>query len=486
MSATVLPFRKTGQRFSREKAQSARSSNEIKERAFIKELRESLSFPSGRRKLQRKLRSDKDAILLARRLGKDLERVKHLKRGALSKTLACADLKLTTRARYALFTDDEPSGSRTRKLHPYVRLSDAIADALERDCDLFLYEKLNGINLSEAEQPSDSEAAELCFLLDQMAKAVSEQAGLLEFFDQAARTPGQMDHMGRFLPSSMTILRDRRHEDGFDHWSEQQPIPSVPICRIFEQTIHGRARIAPWLPLDPENLTTLSEAIENGTGCKDVDITIEVWREIGLAVGERFQQGAIGPMFSGQAHIKVKFDEIDATPFYPWTLEHFFTQQPAILVEGHRWTACRAELTPDDGFSDDAWVEPSPPPGETNYAVEHYYFSKHPVNTWNLRRLLDRSTLDSPTAESLLPEISPEGELAAYRFSGEIGRRFEVALAHGEIERALILEINRLKTELHRYLEKRRDTLTEQDELMLARWRVSAPSGVDTSEEEFE
>jgi hypothetical protein len=87
------------------------------------------------------------------------------------------------------------------------------------------------------------------------------------------------------------------------------------------------------------------------------------------------------------------------TPLYPWTLEHFFDEKPSLLVDCDRWTACRAEFDLAEDFSD-CWIEPIAPPGEPNYAVEHYYFSQHPVNARNLRQLLDRSELGNPHAES--------------------------------------------------------------------------------------
>ena len=483
MTATVLPFARPDAQGAREKAGDMRNASDIDRRAFILEIREALFPRTGRIKLLRKLQRDEDAVLLARRLGSDLERVKKLGRGVLSKTLERAGRKLTDRARYALFAGDAVTEKRVRKLQPYVGLSDAIAEALRQDADLFLYEKLDGINLVDTEQASDDEAAKLGLLLTQMAKAVAEQSGLSEFFDLAARTPGVMDEWGHFQPSPMNVLRDRAHEDGFDHWTEQQPIPSVPVCRILEQTIHGRARIAPWAKMSPRNLPKLVQAVDGQESVEAVDITVEVWREIGLAVGERYQQGAIGPMFSGGAHIKVMIDGVVATPFYPWTLEHFFSDQPALLVDGNRWTACRAELDLNDEFSD-AWVEPSPPPGEPNYSVEHYYFSKHPVSAWTLRHLLDRSETEVPKAESLLPEVEPHERLDAYRFRGEIGQRFEAALFSGALEGALIADIARLKEGLNRYLAERRGKFAAQDDVMMARWKAAEPADADGPEED--
>lgn len=483
MTATVLPFARPAAQGARETAGDTRTASNIERRAIVSEIREALSPRTGRVKLLRKLRREEDAVLLARRLGSDLERVKKLGRGVLSKTLERAGLRLTTRARYALFSGDTVTEKRVRKLQPYVSLSDAIAEALRQDSDLFLYEKLDGINLVDTEHASDDEAAKLGLLLTQMAKSVAEQSGLDKFFDLAARTPGVMDEWGQFQPSTMTVLRDRAHEDGFDHWTEQQPIPSVPVCRILEQAIHGRARVAPWAKMSPRNLPKLVQAVDGSRSVEAVDMTVEIWREIGLAIGERYQRGAIGPMFSGRAYIKVIIDGVVATPFYPWTLEHFFSDQPTLLVDGDRWTACRAELDLDDDFSD-AWVEPSPPPGELSYSVEHYYFSKHPVNAWTLRHLLDRSDAEVPNAESLLPEVGPDERLDAYRFRGKIGQRFEAALFTGALERALGAEIARLKDGLNRYLAERRGKFAAQDDVMMARWKAAEHADADGSEED--
>ena len=474
MTATVLPFARPSGTGAREKAEATRAASEIDRRAIIREVREALSLRAGKAKLQRKLRRDGDAVLLARRLGSDLERVKKLGRGVLSKTLERASLKLTTRSRYALFAGDVATEKRIRKLQPYILLSDAIAETLEQDADLFLYEKLDGISLVELQQPTDDEAAKLGLLLAQMVGAVAEQTRLRDFFDLAAKTPGTMDEWGHFQPSRMTVLRDRAHEDGFDHWTEQQPIPSVPVCRILEQTIRGRARIAQWAKMSPRNLAKLVQEADAQSPEDAIDITVEVWREIGLAVGERYQKGEIGPMFSGRAHIKVMAAGVVATPFYPWTLEHFHSAQPVLLVDGNRWTACRAELELDDEFCD-AWVEPVPPPGEVSYAVEHYYFSMHPVNAWTLRHLLDRFEADTPKAESLLPEVSAENRLEVYRFKGDIGQRFETALFSGDLENALSAEIARLKEGLEGHLTERRAKFAAQDDDMMARWSAVRP-----------
>ncbi len=480
MSGVVIPFTRSVSETSRENGKAGRPDSESDRRVRIKELREALALRSGKVKLQRKLRRDEDALMLATRLGADLERVKKLGRGVLTMTLEQAGLKPNERPRYALFGEDGNSNKRIRKLQRYVQLSDAIADALGQDRDLFLDDKLNGIQLMETDMPSDAEAAKLGYLLDLMAKAVAEQTELSAFFDLAAQTPGTIDEWGRIQPSTMTVLRDRWHEDGHDHWTEQQPIPSVPICRIFEQAFSGRARLAPWTRLNAANFAKLVEAVDGPSAYETTDFTVEVWREIGLAIGERSQRGAIGPMFSGKAHIKIKVDGIDATSFYPWTHEHFFLDVPAILVEGDHWTACRAELDRDEEFN--CWIEPSPPPGKPNYAVEHYYFSHHPVNVWNLRHILDRSENDQPASESLLPSVDSIKMGNVYRFGGQIGKNFEAALANGELELALTAEINRLKTELNRYLIERQEILAAQDEEMLARWRALERHKADDAE----
>lgn len=475
MTGKVLPFARPGAGPSRDKPDAGQKANEIARRLFAKELRDAVLSPAGKKKVLRKLHSDEDAVLLAKRLGQNLVYVRRMGRGLLSKTLEQAQIQRTLRNRFALFPDENSKGKRTRTLLRYLRLSDAIAMELGHDRDLFLYEMLDGINTDNAELASDEEAATLGLLLDQMAKAIAENTELADFFDRAARTPGAMDAWGDIKPSTMTVLRDRAHEDGFDHWTEPQPIPSVSICRILEQTIRGRAKIAPWAKMASDTLPTITRALASTSECKEVDLELEIWREIGLAIGERYQRGSIGPMFSGRAHVKVRIDGHVVELAAPWTVEHFFpayyfSSQPALLIDGGRWTACRADFEPGEDFCD-TWVEPSPPPEEPNYAVEHYYFSLHPVNTWTLRRLLDGSIGDA--AESLLPEVTSENRLDVYRFGGEVGRRFENALHSGELETLLSNDVARLKNELNRYLSERREKFASQDEVMLARWRAT-------------
>jgi hypothetical protein len=503
MTAQILPFVRAKPAGALERAGSAREASEADIRSFIKDLREDLALGSGRVKLRRKLRGDEDAVLLAQRLGADLERIKRLGRGQLTEILLDAGQPLTSRARFALFAGEAPTAEkRTRKLQPYVLLSDSIARALGRDVDLFLYEKLDGLNLVEPKRTTDEEALKLNLLLERMARAIAEKEDLVGFFDLAARTPGAMDEWGgihsfatwTYLPPSMlpvrrenppptrmTVLRDRRHEGSFDHWTEQQPLPSVPVCRILEQTIHGHARVAPWAEASTENPENLFCEVDAISAEHAVPITLEIWREFRLSLGERYQRGEIGPMFSGRAHIKVHIDGVVATPFYPWTLEHFFQEKPALLVDGSRWTACRAEFDFAEEFSD-RWIEPVAPPGEESYAVEHCYFSQHPVNAWHLRRLLDRSEFGDPRAESLLDDVPYDKRPELYRFSGEIGQRFEVALSSGALEDALCADINRLKGELDRYLSERREKLAAQDDATAARWQSADQTDSDIPE----
>lgn len=493
MSAEIIPFtRSSGGR--QKRTDDSRDASEAEARSFIRILRENL-HPSNetkhRRKLQRKLQTDEDAVLLAQRLGTDLDRVKRLGRGKLSEVLENAGQRLTNRARFALFEGEIPTrGKRIRKLQPYVEISDAIARALSKDIDLFLYEKLEDLNLIEPDD-ADEEARRLGLLLERMAKAVSDRTGLLDFFELAAKTPGgmhpwgdihsyaMMDYSNLLSPSfqgegspptSMTVLRDRRHENGFDHWTEPQPLPSVPICRILEQTVCGQARIAGWVKMTPANLEKLSHEVDAVPEVDMVPITVELWREFGLCLGERHQRGEIGPMFSGKAHVKVRVNDVVATPFHPWTLEHFFNTKPVVLVDGDRWTLCRAKLDLPEDFSD-FWVEPARSPGEPNYAVEHYYFSQHASDARNIRRILDRSEFGEPRAESLLDEVPDEQRPKLYRFGGDIGRRFEAALASGGLESALQAEVERLKAELNRYLADRRKKLAAQDEKIAERWQ---------------
>lgn len=491
MSAKIIPFDRTRLVGGLGRTGSARDASEADARSFVKALREDLARNSTKKKLRRKLRTDEDAILLAQRLGADLERIKRNGRGKLSEVLESAGHQLTIRARFALFTEERPSdGKRTRKLQPYVQLSDAIAQVLSKDVDLFLYEKLEGLRLIEPDNGSDEEARRFGVLLERMARAVSEKTELLSFFEMAALTPGAMhpqgdihsyalvDYSNLFSSSfqgegspstSMTILRDRRHEGGFDHWTEPQPLPSVPLCRILEQTVSGQARVAKWVRMAPESVKWPSREVDGKPVPDMVPITVELWREFGLCLGERYQRGEIGPMFSAKAHVKIHINGVVATPLYPWTLEYVMQDAPVVLVDGDRSATCRIVLDLPEDYSD-TWIEPAPPPSVPNHAVEHYYFSQHALDSWNIRRILDRSELGEPRAEWLLGEVSGGQPPRLYRFGGDIGRRFEVALANGTLEKALEADVERLKVELKRYLADRREKLAVQDEEIAVRW----------------
>ncbi len=498
MSGEIIPFTPPCVVRSRECTGSSRDASEAAARLFVRSLREDLDSRTSKIKLRRKLCTDEDAVLLAQRLGADLERVKRLGRGKLSEVLENAKQRLTTRARFALFEGEKADNAkRTRKLQPYVQLSDAIAHALSKDVDLFLYEKLEGLNLIGPDHITDEESRKLALLLERMARAVSEKTHLVDFFELAARTPGAMhpwgdihsyamvDYSNFFSPTfqwegspptSMTVLRDRRHEGGFDHWTEPQPLPSVPICRILEQMLHGQARIARWAKMTPENLEKLSREIDAIPEADMVPVTVELWREFGLCLGERYQRGEIGPMLSAKAHVKVHGNGVVATPFHPWTLEPLLQAESVLLIDGGRWTICRAKLDLAEEYSH-TWVEPAPSPGAPKSAVEHYYFSQHALDAWNLRRILDRSEFGEARAESLLDEVPYEQRSTLYRFGGDIGRRFEAALANGGLEHALQAEVERLKSELNRYLADRREKLAAQDEEIAERWKQTTSPG---------
>ena len=100
----------------------------------------------------------------------------------------------------------------------------------------------------------------------------------------------------------------------------------------------------------------------------------------------------------------------------------------------------------------------------------------------HLRRLLDRSEFGDPRAESLLDDVPYDKRPELYRFSGEIGQRFEVALSSGALEDALCADINRLKGELDRYLSERRERLAAQDGAIAARWQSANQAGSDIPE----
>ena len=136
-----------------------------------------------------------------------------------------------------------------------------------------------------------------------MGKLVAQKSNLLSFFDTASKTIGELDSEGniykRYNCDGSKLLRDRWSEDGSWHFEEVQPIPSIPLYQIKEQAFDGFVNLSNWvktpdLLCSDEPINTTSKAT----------FRVEIWRIIGLALGERNHLGIIGPMFSGKPDIK--------------------------------------------------------------------------------------------------------------------------------------------------------------------------------------
>jgi hypothetical protein len=386
----------------------------------------------------------------------------------MQSVLDAAGLHKTNRKRYALFDDDSIGDERrVLRLHGYVSLADAVAADLGRDVDLYLYNLLQDLGILEIEgSPEDDDAVDLCFLLEEMTRSVARKTDLLEFFDAANRTLGSINAWGDITRSSMAVLRDRGFEETFDHWTEPQPIPSVPLFRLLEQRLTATARFGPKILAQPEPVAAFVQNWQEKIADVEEPIIIELWREIGLAVGERNGKGIIGSMFSGRAHICVRFGETAYELMVPWTLEPCYKELPVFLIDGKN--ALTAVVKIDEAKAFHLWLEPAPPPGEPSHAVEHYYFSFHAVTPWTVRRLLDCADDTFQAVELLLPD--QEADEIEYRLGGEIGRAVERALMSGLLENELTNAIDQMKHELKRYVGERREVLRAQDETMLNRW----------------
>jgi hypothetical protein len=472
MSAIIYPFpgsiRQPGDQVRRA---HERNRDEQKKRQSIQQLRKDLKTPDRHgRKIRRKLRSFENAVRLARRLGNDLAALSQQSRGRLQSILDTAKIHKTNRKRYALFGDDSADDEqRVLKLHGYVRLADAVAAALGRDVDLYLYNLLQDLGILEIEgSPEDDDAADLCFLLEEMTRSVARKTNLLEFFDAANRTLGSVNALGGITRSSMTVLRDRGFEEAFDHWTEPQPIPFVPLFRLLEQRLTATARFGPTILVEAGAVNAFMQHWQEKITDTKQPVIVELWREIGLAVGEHSGRGLIGAMFSGRAHIRVRVGEVAYELMVPWTLEPCYRGLPVFLMNGDGENAFTAVVTIDDENWHPFWLEPAPPPGEPSHAVEHYYFSFHAVTPWTVRRLLDRSEDTFQAVELLLP--NQKADEIEYRLGGEIGRAVERALMSGLLENELTDAIDQMKRELERYVGERREVLRAQDETMLNRW----------------
>ncbi|WBQ13050.1 hypothetical protein L2D00_14540 [Hyphomonadaceae bacterium BL14] len=435
---------------------------ETRRRAEIQALRSDLERPKGRKK-QRSLIRQEDAKTLARRLGEKLFELK--KQGHYKKILEKAGIDPKNRSRYALFGDKAHLSGHTLKLHPYVKLADAISTELGRDSDLHLYEMLDGINLEQPDHARDDDAERVIGLVKRMTTAVAKTTKLKALFDEWALLPGNLSACGKITPSRLPLLRERQHEIGFDHWSEIQPLPRLPLCRLLESSFRVRARFSEW----QDNLNNL-ELAEFGN---PIDIEVRLWREFGLCIAERTEAGDIGPVFSGQAHIQILLpNNEEAEPFIPWTLEYCYFTKGMLVKLDQKIALCKIENN-ETLFTNFLWKEPVGDHG--NWYVEHYYFSTQPFDAWHLRNIMDRNEFNGPQSVSLLETDEPNFDKQSI-FSAEAGRAFYAALLSGEMEEALIAEIGRLKALISEYRLEREAQLDEQEHEAEQRWAELATS----------
>jgi hypothetical protein len=498
MTAKVIDFPRSSSRTRGASDDTAREIAISRKRHVIERLRSQVSNPRQRnKKVPLRLTPD-EAVRVAQRLGEDLQTIRSRGRGHMQSVLEKAGVLKTNRQRYALLPGELPKGRPVLALRQYVILADAIAGTLGTDADLHLHDVLEHTRfITRPGASHDQEALELCAAFEAMARFVARSTNLIGFFDQAANTAGQVDPFGLFRSSTMHLLRDRAFENSFDHCEEVQPLPNVPLFRLLEQEFAAEAKSGPSFATY-DDLGAYLSSKPRITG-ERIPVTVQIWREIGLTVGEKTGRGSFGAMFSGRSYVRCIMDHRTFHPIFPWALDRLTMNlcsledllganesggmeakerhvSPTTLVsedEGGLELQTANVYVADESWQD-TWFEPAPAEGEPDFRVEHTYFSYHAVSPWNVRRLLHWSDETFRQTELLLSDLGPE--LGEYRLGGWVGRAVEQALINGTLEQLLKDAVRELVGAMEAYQNTRRVAISQQDSDAFARWTMTRDS----------
>ena len=198
-----------------------------------------------------------------------------------------------------------------QKVFGYLDAAQAVANLTGQDPDELKVRVLCATSLwaapSLANTSEDPRASHLALELNEMCRAVVKRCGVLDLFDRARRILGAWDVTGgAYRAAETACLIQSSYLDWFEHWTEAPPLPYVPLVRIPHAMFRTPAKL---------EAATRSEIITDETRLDsdfegtDVELTIVLWREVGLAIGPMKSAESIGLMFESRAHVALSIGD---------------------------------------------------------------------------------------------------------------------------------------------------------------------------------
>ena len=394
-----------------------------------------------------------------------------------------------------------------QKVRGYLEVASVVARLTGGDEDTLKIEVLVNTSLwSRAASDTgydDPRPGRLAIELAEMGRAVARRTGLTALLTRASRLPGRWDmvteafaaHTGHSdssetLPAKLPCLSHDAFLDWFEHCSEAPPLPSVPLARIAHALFSVVARIE----AEGRDMPLTGDAARSADFAGEEEgVTVELSREVRLALGPATGLGSVGALFESRARVRLlRLSGEEAATLAFYQLQPAHSLKPVddsnrslpvavfqALIDG-RWHRV-ATLDPlgaaeADVFDNGPDASPidwrTQPWNPKSDLTEHWYLHWQAVTPAAVAHWFDRPdgghqaiaiTYDGATAEHL--PAYPRGTLAHW---------LEQALDNGGLEAALTATVERMAAALDAHEAVWRADCDVRHIERLSRWHVSS------------
>jgi hypothetical protein len=394
------------------------------------------------------------------------------------------------------------------KLDPYLKAAQAIAEVAGKNVDDFQLHILrntgywqtfgHGRDRNKQTPLNDEAASKVAYLIESMCGRIVRDTNLVTLFACMRRIPGQWDvRLGQFRTSGMACLFRTAYSEGSEHWTEAQPLPSVPLVNLPHAIWTLPVRITRVGLAEADAFGLQNDPVSEDEGVESL-AEICLHREIRLAIGPTVNADTIGPLFESRPYFELRILDENGTCVDRGIFDR--VHDLALISGGstnvllgelwHRVTLlAEIEDEPDinqivNALGDWPSFWDHTPVGLERNCFEHYYFSWTPIDSAYVAYWLDRTEDFGRQPIDFLPgtpEPRPADETWYPR--PHLAHSIEITLSDGRLETAMKSEIDRVKKAFEIHETEWRERMQEQTAKLIAEFNSDLRSPHPTDDE---
>ncbi|MBR1151207.1 hypothetical protein [Bradyrhizobium sp. JYMT SZCCT0428] len=340
--------------------------------------------------------------------------------------------------------------------------------------------------LAKGDSAGADEAAEnIALLLQELSRRIILRTDLMQLFHRMQRVPGTWDfRRNEFRLTGMACLFRTAYQEGYEHWTEAPPLPSVPLIRVW----HAGWRL-------PVSLEATDHSSAQFTS--PIDSEINLFREIRLAIGPTVKERTLGPMIESRAWVELTLFNEDGSEFGRWPLDpscdlgFFESAGTYVDVQNARYrVSSELEILPDfegehaemaairrgESTTSGSLWEHSPLTDEKQF-LENYYFSWTPADGDHVAHWLGRQCNGRVQPVELLPQVSGKRVWETNWYPRFIlGHFVYQAIVDGRLEAALLESVEVIRSAFSDYEARWLAELRDQTNELIVQLRDGLPS----------